>query len=377
MSAQPDSLLERLKTQVGDVLKFLRSEPQNKEEAQKILKSIYAEVESLVKLGNVERAVAIDLFVAVGLHGNGYFGAAITFLNQAFTAAPRNEYVLMLLIDCHLKRSDIAKARKLLDYALNKVKPKHPYFRFLSGRALMAEARLQGDGTKRIEAAREFETALAFGVREPDHVRYWLAHCYKSLGMPEKALGETARIDRSKLPPEPGSDYTWYGFIGGLYADMMQWDKAIQYELRGLDGAATPHQRLRVYCSLAGHYNCAGDNKQAIEYAKRVISSEHSVEYLRSTAYSMLAGSYYHLGELDSCIEYAKRAIQEGTKPTIFLQSAYIDLGKCYRDRGEREKSREMFSKAIELIPNSDAAKTAKALLNEMDSEPDESKEKP
>jgi tetratricopeptide (TPR) repeat protein len=368
VGSQP--LLDRLRGQVERVLDFLRSKPPKGDAAKEQLREIHSEIASMVQRNEAEAAVAADLLVAQMLCKNGYSSTAITFLNQALFVAPRNESVLALLIECYINVPDLAEARKIVDYVFREIKPTDPAFHFLSGRLLLSEADAQGDKVKLLEAARDLEVALGLGFKERDHGAYWLVYSYKRLGMPEKALKEIRRLRPSQLSPKTVSGVRWCGIIGGLYADMGDWEKAIEYELQGLQQATVPRERLMLYCALGSHHKNAGNHKKAIEYARKVISSADADGNLLASAYCIAANSYRRLGKLDLSINHALKAVEQKGAPASVRQLAYLYLGQCYGDVGEREKSQEMLEKAMVLSPDNEVGKRAKTLLDEMNQAP-------
>ena len=367
---EQQKILERVSPRIRKVVELLDSSPPKQEEAREILLGIQDEVERLVKERKGRVAVYTDLVVGIALYTKGYYGAAIPFFAHVILISPKNELALELIVSCHLERSELALARGHLDYAVEKVNQNNPAFHFLFGRLLFAEGRRDADAKKLSKAVASLETALSLGYREPDVARYWLATCYRSLGMPEKALKETRRIDPAKLPPECASLCEWHVFVAFLYADMKQWNDAIEHELLALREATGPGERLAVYFLLANLFADADDHKSAVLYAKKIIESEHVGSIMLAMTHTLAASSYYQLGELDLCMEHAEKVLQNDDAPRDLQQAAYYYLGQCYKDRGDRGKCRIMLEKTVKADPNTKMAGSARKILGEIDSEP-------
>ncbi len=146
--------------------------------------------------------------------------------------------------------------------------------------------------------------------------------------------------------------------LGMAYIANKQWDKAIETfeELTGNLLYATP-QYPRFGLGLAW-YN-KGDYHKAEKYFREALQYYYD-GYRKDPTYiytlHWLGLTYLKLNELDR----AQQILEEGVRYAPRLAMFYFDLGKVYTAMKKYDEAEYVFSKVIELQPDSEMARQAK-----------------
>ncbi|MGW8314657.1 MAG: tetratricopeptide repeat protein [Bacteroidales bacterium] len=99
-------------------------------------------------------------------------------------------------------------------------------------------------------------------------------------------------------------------YMGRIYADMNEFDKAIEYHRKALDMAKAEYSALQlsqIYLGLASTYHKKGDDRSAIKYYNQAksLAEELGSSPELSDAYEGLASSYAELSDFKNAYNYS------------------------------------------------------------------------
>ncbi len=158
-----------------------------------------------------------------------------------------------------------------------------------------------------------------------------------------------------------------YGNLGISYAELGEFNKALEYQKKGIEthkltgeGSETSPRIALAYNNMGQIYSRIDDDKKALElYAKskRIMETIFKGEYHPDLAlvYNNIGQSQLKLGSLDEAIENSLKSVEmfeevykDCPMHAIFV-TAYNNLAEAYRMKSLNDEALEYYGKALEV----------------------------
>jgi type IV pilus assembly protein PilF len=201
----------------------------------------------------------------------------------------------------------------------------------------------QGDYTL---ALREFLKAEQLYPQDP-FLHYDLGLAYRAKDKPDLSIKHFKKA--LELNPDYGPARNG---LGTAYLAEKDWDEAIAQFKEVAENLlySTPHIPLS---NLGLAYYNKGEYQQAEKYYLKAL--EIKPDFIN--ALLGLGRTYMELGKLAAAVD----TLENGVRHYPDLAATYFDLGRAYRLKHEYSKAFTAFGKVIELAPDTDLARAARA----------------
>ena len=201
----------------------------------------------------------------------------------------------------------------------------------------------QGDYTS---ALRELLKAEALYSEDP-FVHYDLGLAYRAKNKPDLSI----KHFKKALELNPGYGPARNG-LGTAYLSIKDWDKAIEQFKEVAEDLlySTPYIPLS---NMGFAYYNKGEYQQAEKYYLKAL--EIKPDFIN--ALLGLGRTYLVLGKLAAAVD----TLETGVRHFPGIAATYLDLGKAYSLKHEYSKAFTAFNKTIELAPDTDLAREARA----------------
>ncbi|HEX9916720.1 MAG TPA: tetratricopeptide repeat protein [candidate division Zixibacteria bacterium] len=163
-----------------------------------------------------------------------------------------------------------------------------------------------------------------------------------------------------QLNPEGIIAFKSYAWIGDVYAQRGQFDKAIQAYNKAINGEIV--NKGEVYQKLGRIYVQRREFDKAIEMYKESIEREINNKEL---VYQSLGHCYFIKNELDKAISMYQKALK--LDPDVIEPHAY--LGHAYLKKGMKDKAIEEYKIYLKYGKDDEQIKTIKALILKLNQE--------
>ncbi len=145
--------------------------------------------------------------------------------------------------------------------------------------------------------------------------------------------------------------------LGGVYADLGQFDKALTYRNRALalrEAAHAPQAISHSLNNLATTYTSLGRFQKALELYNRVLQLQQTLGNPNEIAAteSNLADIYQSLGQFDKARDYFHRALTyyESVGNPVSAATSQLNLGGLYYHLGDYNKALDCFTRALPVL---------------------------
>ncbi|OFY74827.1 MAG: hypothetical protein A2265_06600, partial [Bacteroidetes bacterium RIFOXYA12_FULL_33_9] len=145
-------------------------------------------------------------------------------------------------------------------------------------------------------------------------------------------------------------------YIGIVYIDNEQFDKAIEYYLKSLKiftQIGNSEGMASCYTNLGNAYNNKSDYYKAIEFFLKSLKIDEKSGNKKgvSMCYTNIGAVYASLGNYDKSIEYFLMSlkIKEELKDIKGISNCYNNIGIIHKEQGNYKKSIEFLLKALEI----------------------------
>jgi type IV pilus assembly protein PilF len=200
-------------------------------------------------------------------------------------------------------------------------------------------------------ALKELLEAEKYSQDNPQ-IHYYMAVAYFGKGYSEKAIEECETAVRLK------PDYsTAYHFLGILFYDRQQYDKAIAAYNSALANILYETPQMSLY-NMGRAYYSKGDYGRALTYYKEAELKDSRRELLPLIEQEMGKAKYAQ-ADIDGAISHFKKA----TVLVPNLVESYFWLGECYSKQKRMLEARQAYEMVIKLAPASDFGLKAKQAL--------------
>jgi len=165
-----------------------------------------------------------------------------------------------------------------------------------------------------------------------------------------QALVLCEKADRSQ---EKGSAYNC---LGNSYADLSEYDKALEYHLRSLkirEDLGNKRGMAGSFNNIGMIYRSKGDNNKALEYYFKALKINEEIDNKAWIAinYHNIAAVYGDFGQKEKEVEFLLKSmkIREEINDRYNLAASYHNVGNFYANGKESDKALEYYFKAIKI----------------------------
>ncbi len=205
-----------------------------------------------------------------------------------------------------------------------------------------------------IGAINEFEQADKFAPNDPV-INYNLGIAYHGRGLKEQAMQKFQKAIALK------KDYSEaHNYLGVLYMDMEQWDKAIACFDAALVNYLYATPALAFYNSGWAYYNLEKYDMALDRYNEAIRQDRMLI--LRPQIEKNIGLIYKKKNNLPQAIIHFKEAV----KVNESLYDAHYFLAECYLAIHEKDKAKHSFQEVIRLAPRSGFAQKARDYLQSL-----------
>ena len=197
------------------------------------------------------------------------------------------------------------------------------------------------EGRQYLGALKELLEADKYAPNDPE-INYHLGIAYLGRGLRELAL------ERFQKAVSLKKDYSEaHNFIGTIYMDMKQWDKAIlAYDLALANYMyATPEYPL--FNSGLAYYELENYSMALSRYQQALVKDRSSD--LKQQIEKQIGVVYIRQNNMISAIEHLKKAV--ALEPSLY--DAHFFLGESYLKIRDKENAKKSFDQVIKLAPQS------------------------
>ena len=203
-------------------------------------------------------------------------------------------------------------------------------------------------------ALKELLEADKYAPNDPE-INYYLSIAYNNRGLKGPAM------ERAQKAVSLRKDYSEaYNFLGVLYMDAGEWEKAIVCFDNALKNHLYATPTLVLYNSGWAYYNL--NNYDMALYRYNQVLGLDRLSVLQPQTEKNIGLVYIKKNDLISAIEHLKKSVSLNAK----LLDAHFFLGECYLKIRDNANAKKSFQQVITLAPESPFAQKAREYIEAM-----------
>lgn len=204
-------------------------------------------------------------------------------------------------------------------------------------------------------ALKELLEADKFSPNDPE-INYYLGIAYNGRGLTQPAM------ERMQKAVSLKNDYSEaHNYLGVLYMDMGEWEKAIACFDNALKNYLYVTPSLALYNSGWAYYNLKNYDMALSKYAQA--SRQDRTSVLQPQIEKNIGLVYIKKNDLVSAIDHLKKAVALNAN----LVDAHFFLAECYLKIQDSPNAKKSFQQVVKLAPQSPFAQKASEYLQTMD----------
>ncbi len=205
-----------------------------------------------------------------------------------------------------------------------------------------------------IGAIKELQEADQYAPNDPS-INYYLGIAYRGKGLRDLALERFQKTVALK------KDYSEaHNYLGAIYMDMGQWEKAIDHFDKALSNYLYPTPALALYNSGWAYYNLQNYDMALSKYYEALRQDRTAV--LQPQIEKNIGLIYLKKNNLVAAVEHFKKAVTLNSD----LYDAHFFLAESYLKIRDTKNAKISFQQVINLAPQSPFAQKAQEYLQSM-----------